>query len=513
MQQLIECVPNFSEGRRSDVIDAIIAAITSVSGVVLLDRESDANHNRSVVTLVGDAVAVEEAAFRGAAKATELIDLDAHRGAHPRMGATDVIPFIPIRDATSEDCIAIARRLGERVGRELAIPVYLYEDAATREANRNLADVRRGEYEGLKVEIETNPERAPDFGPRKLGKAGAVAIGVRFPLIAYNVNLGTTDVKIAKAIAKKVRFSSGGLPFVKALGFELADRQLVQVSMNLTNYTQTGIAKVFALIAEEAKQHGVPIVESEIVGLVPQQALLDTATDYLKLANFSPHQILEVKLANALEKIPNPTLPLPMTHYPLPITQFIDELAAPTPTPGGGSASAYAGALAAALVMMYVGLKLARMERDAAQGKKHDETLLAELRQAHRAAQTLKETLSKAVENDARVYEAVLAVYRLPKDAPERAAKIQRALHGAAEVPMRVAENCAEVLRLARAVMGKGLKSAHSDLQVAKLLAQAAMQGALLNVQTNLESITAEDIVREYRKRIANLRSSNDEQL
>jgi glutamate formiminotransferase/formiminotetrahydrofolate cyclodeaminase len=508
MSQLIECVPNFSEGRRTEVIDAIVTAITSTSGVVLLDRESDANHNRSVITFVGDAAAVAEAAFRGTAKAAELIDLDVHRGEHPRMGATDVIPFVPIRNATPTDCVAMAQRLGERVGRELAIPVYLYEDAATREANRNLADVRRGEYEGLKVEIETSPERAPDFGPRKLGKAGAVAIGARFPLIAYNVNLGTTDVKIAKAIAKQVRFSSGGLPFVKALGFELADRQLVQVSMNLTNYTQTSIAKVFALIAEEAQQHGVPIIESEIVGLVPQQALMDTAADYLKLANFSSNQILEVKLADTLAKLPTSNPQPPITNNQLPITQFIDDLAAPTPTPGGGSASAYAGAMAAGLVMMYAGLKLSRMERDAAQGKKQADVLMVELRQAHASAQALKEKLSKAVENDARVYEVVLTAYRIPKvgagsaPAQERANKIQRALQGAAEVPMRVAEDAAAVLRLARNVIGKGLKSAQSDAQVATLLAQAALQGAVLNVQTNLESITDEDVVRDYRVRI-----------
>ncbi|MEP7198480.1 MAG: glutamate formimidoyltransferase, partial [Chloroflexota bacterium] len=295
MPQLIECVPNFSEGRRADVVAQIVAAMMAVDGVTLLDQESDANHNRSVITLVGDARAVEEAAFRGCAKAAELIDLDAHRGEHPRMGATDVIPFIPISGATPQECVAIARRLGERVGRELNIPVYLYEDAATKEANRNLADVRRGEYEGLKVEIETNPDRAPDFGPRALGKAGAVAIGARFPLIAYNINLGTTDLKMAKAIAKAVRYSNGGLRYVKALGIDLADRKLAQVSMNMTNYEQTPLHRAFELVKREAERYGVPIVESEIVGLVPQQALMDAAEFYLQLANFTRHQVLEVR--------------------------------------------------------------------------------------------------------------------------------------------------------------------------------------------------------------------------
>ncbi|MCA1554564.1 MAG: glutamate formimidoyltransferase, partial [Chloroflexi bacterium] len=278
----------------------IVGAITSVAGVTLLDEEMDASHDRSVVTFVGDAAAVEEAAFRGCAKAAELIDLDQHRGEHPRMGATDVIPFIPISGASPQDCVRIARRLGERVGRELRIPVYLYEDAATKEANRNLADVRRGEYEGLRVEIESNPERAPDFGPHTLGKAGAVAIGARFPLIAYNINLGTRDLKIAKAIAKAVRFSNGGLRYVKALGIDLSSRGLVQVSMNMTKYDETPLPRVFEMVKREAERYGVPIIESEIVGLVPQQALLDAAQSYLQLANFLPSQVLEVRMAEAL---------------------------------------------------------------------------------------------------------------------------------------------------------------------------------------------------------------------
>lgn len=484
MQQIIECVPNFSEGRRKEIIEQIVVAMTSVAGVTLLDQEMDANHHRSVITFVGDAQAVEEAAFRGCAKAAELIDLDVHRGEHPRMGATDVIPFIPISGATQQDCVNIARRLGERVGRELGIPVYLYEDAATKEANRNLADVRRGEYEGLKAEIETNPARAPDFGPRKLGKAGAVAIGARFPLIAYNINLGTRDLSIAKAIAKAVRFSSGGLRYVKALGIDLADRGLVQVSMNMTKYDETPLFRAFELVRREAGRYGVPIVESEIVGLVPQQALLDVAEYYLQLARFSRRQVLEVRLQEALMQ----------GESKASRNTCLDDLASPTPTPGGGSASAYVGAMAAALLVMFTGLTTT---------KKSYQSVWGEMEHVRSEAVQLKDALSAAVEDDARAFEAVIQAQKLPKDSSEREAALQNALKGAAEVPMRVAELSARVLELARQVRDEGLKSARSDVTVAAHLAEAAIKGALLNVRENLDSITDEQFVAEYRERSA----------
>ncbi|MBI5880163.1 MAG: glutamate formimidoyltransferase [Chloroflexi bacterium] len=483
MQQIIECVPNFSEGRRGEVVDAIVAAITSVAGVVLLDRESDASHNRSVVTFVGDAGAVAEAAFRGCAKAAELIDLDAHRGEHPRMGATDVVPFIPIRGATTADCVAIARQLGERVGRELAIPVYLYEDAATREGNRNLADVRRGEYEGIRREIETNPDRAPDFGPRALAKAGAVAIGARFPLIAYNVNLGTHDLQIAKAIAKAVRFSSGGLRYVKALGIDLAERGLVQVSMNMTDYTQTPLFRAFDMVKREAERYGVPVVESEIVGLVPQAALTAAAAQYLQLPHFSAEQVLEVRLQSALAQ----------AEAAQSRATFIDALAAPLPAPGGGSASAHAGAMAAALVMMVAGLTLTK--------KSYAAVHLA-MQSIRDEAGALKDALSAAVDEDAQAYGAVLAAYKLPKESLERAPDIERAMMGAAAVPMRVAEQSNRVRALARDVLEHGLKTAQSDSTVAGYMAEAAIKGALRNVQENLGAITDAAFVAEYRERV-----------
>lgn len=296
MKQLVECVPNFSEGRRQEVIDQITAAIAQSPGVQLLDVQSDLDHNRSVVTMLGAPQAVVEAAFRAMATASQLIDMDHHRGEHPRMGATDVAPFVPVRGVTMQDCVALAHQLGERVGAELGIPVYLYEEAATRPERRNLADVRRGEYEGLREEIAANPDRAPDFGPAAMGTAGATAIGARPPLIAFNVYLNSGDVGPARAIAKAVRHSGGGLRFVKALGL-LVEGQ-AQISMNLTDYRRTPIHRVVELIRVEAAHFGLAITHSEIVGLLPAEALVDAAQFYLQLAGFTPGQILENRLSD-----------------------------------------------------------------------------------------------------------------------------------------------------------------------------------------------------------------------
>lgn len=291
---LVECVPNFSEGRRREVIEAIVSAITGAAPVHVLDVESDPDHNRTVVTFVGAPEDALEAAFAGIAKAAELIDMEQHRGAHPRMGAADVVPFVPIRGVTMQECVELAHRLGKRVGEELGLPVYLYEEAATRPERRNLADVRRGEYEGLKEEIATNPDRAPDYGPAQVGPAGAVIIGARAPLIAYNVYLNTDDVEIAKRIARAVRHSSGGLRYVKALGL-LVEGQ-AQVSMNLTNYRRTPIARVMELIRREAARYGVTVTHSEVVGLIPRDALIEAARYYLQLDSLTPEQILENRL-------------------------------------------------------------------------------------------------------------------------------------------------------------------------------------------------------------------------
>jgi glutamate formiminotransferase len=302
--RIVECIPNFSEGRRAEVIDQIVAAIKSIPGAVLLDRESDPNHNRSVVTFVAPPERAVDAAIAAAKKAAELIDLNKHTGEHPRMGSTDVIPFVPISGVTMDECVALARACGERMSSELGIPVYLYEKAATRPERENLAAVRKGQFEGIRDDIANNEARRPDFGePRVHPTAGITAVGARPPLIAYNVNLGTSDIEIANRIARAVRHQSGGLRYVKALGFELKDRGIVQVSMNMVNYEGTPLFRAFEMIKREAERHGVPIIGSEIVGLVPQRALNSVADFYLQLEKFSEEQILEHRLAAALEEV------------------------------------------------------------------------------------------------------------------------------------------------------------------------------------------------------------------
>ncbi|MFP5264357.1 MAG: glutamate formimidoyltransferase [Blastocatellia bacterium] len=303
MRQIVECIPNFSEGRSTEVMDQIVGAIRSVTGVVLLDRESDADHNRSVVTFVAPPGAAVDAAIAGARKAAELIDLNKHSGEHPRMGATDVIPFVPISGVNMDDCVALARACGERMWNELGVPVYLYEKAATRPDRENLAAVRKGQFEGIRDEIATKESRRPDFGEARVHPtAGVTAVGARPALIAYNVNLGTSDVEVANKIARAVRHLSGGLRYVKALGFELKDRGIVQVSMNMVNYEGTPLFRAFEMIKREAERYGVAVVGSEIVGLVPQHALNAVADFYLQLENFSEDQILEHRLQAATEE-------------------------------------------------------------------------------------------------------------------------------------------------------------------------------------------------------------------
>ncbi|HKP85181.1 MAG TPA: glutamate formimidoyltransferase [Blastocatellia bacterium] len=304
MRQIVECIPNFSEGRRAEVIDQIVAAIKAVPGAVLLDHESDADHNRSVITFVAAPDAAVDAAIAAAGRAAELIDLNHHTGEHPRMGATDVIPFVPIAGVTMEDCVALARRCGERMWSELAIPVYLYEKAATRPERENLAAIRKGQFEGIRDEIATSEARRPDFGsPQVHPTAGITAVGARPPLIAYNVNLATSDIEIANKIARAVRHLSGGLRYVKALGFELKDRGIVQVSMNMVNYEGTPLFRAFEMIKREAERYGVKVIGSEVVGLIPQRALNQVADFYLQLENFSANQILEERLSAALEEV------------------------------------------------------------------------------------------------------------------------------------------------------------------------------------------------------------------
>jgi glutamate formiminotransferase/formiminotetrahydrofolate cyclodeaminase len=468
VKKVVECVPNFSEGRRKRIVDEIVEAITSVKGVNVLDVEMDADHNRSVVTFIGRPQVVEEAAFRGIERAAELIDMDEHEGGHPRIGGADVIPFVPIRGVTMEESVEMARRVGDRVGRELDIPVYLYEKAATKPDRVNLANIRRGEYEALKQEIATEPHREPDFGPRHLGKAGASVIGAREPLIACNAYLSTNDLNTAKAIARAVRHSSGGLRYVKALGLEIEQRGLAQVSMNLTNYRRTPVHRVFEMIKREARRYGVNVVSSEIVGLIPGEALLDAAGFYLQIENFAPQMVLESHLEE-MEATPE---------------SFLEEVAASTPTPGGGSVAALTGALAAALTNKVCNLTLSRGSYA---------SVAEELESVLEEAEALRQGLAALVEGDVRAYQKVLEAYRLPKasaaDKEARSAAIQQALEGAAEVPLKVAEGAVRVLELVPTVLERGLPGAASDVGVAAYMAEGALKGAALNVRTNLSSI------------------------
>ncbi len=297
MTKIVECVPNFSEGERQEVIESIAKEIKGVEKVRLLAYESDKDHNRSVFTFIGEPEGVRKAAFSAISKASELIDMNKHEGEHPRIGATDVVPFIPISEVSMDDCVNLARALGKEVAEKLKIPIYLYEHAASKPERQNLANIRRGEYEGLKEAILKDPDRKPDFGPSELHPtAGATVIGARMPLIAYNVNLNCDDIDIAKSIAKAIRHSSGGLKYVKALGLEIKERGIVQVSMNLTNYQKTPVHRVFEMIKSEAARYGVEILGTEVIGLIPMEALVDTADFYLRIENFDKSQILENRL-------------------------------------------------------------------------------------------------------------------------------------------------------------------------------------------------------------------------
>ncbi|MBO9369327.1 MAG: glutamate formimidoyltransferase [Chloroflexi bacterium] len=469
--RLVECIPNFSEARRPEVIDEIVAAITSVPGIHLLDRSSDLDHNRTVITFVGPPQEVEEAAFRAIRTAAQRIDLNQHRGEHPRIGATDVCPFVPLEGVSMEECVAMARRLGERVGRELGIPVYLYEYAATRPDRVNLENIRRGQYEGLKEEIATNPERFPDFGPAQLGPAGATVIGARDPLIAFNVYLTTDDVEIARRIASAIRHSSGGLRYVKALGLLVEGR--AQVSMNLTNYLKTPLARVVEMIRREAARYGVAIHHSELIGLIPQRALIDAAVWYLQLDAFQPDQVLENRLYSLLSSSSQPAW-----------TSFLDSLAAPTPTPGGGSAAAAAAAMGAALVAMVAGLTL---------GKKKYAAVEEEMRSIQQEARELQQTLSQAVQEDAQAFEAILAAMRLPKETPAEAAARQQAMENATlqatRVPLETARRALRVMELARIAVEKGNLNAITDAATGFQLAQAALRAAACNVRVNLAAL------------------------
>ena len=479
MPKIVECVPNFSEGRRPEVIEVIRQAI-SLPGVTILDQHSDADHNRTVITLAGEPEAIEQAAFAGIAKAAELIDLNLHRGEHPRIGATDVCPFVPVSGVSMEECVAIARRVGERVGSELNIPVYLYESAATRPERVNLENIRRGEYEKLKDEIGANPDRAPDFGPARVGPAGATVIGARPFLIAYNAYLNTSDVNIAKEIAKAIRHSSGGLRYVKALGLEVEGK--AQVSMNLTDFRKTPIFRVVEMIRREAARHGCSIVKTELVGLIPQAALIDAAQWYLQIDDLTPDQVLENRIGETLAEslAAQTTGRVSEPSQGLTPTAFLEATAAGSATPGGGAVAALAGALSAALAAMVARLTI---------GKKKYVEVEPEMKNVAARADEIRAVLTAAIEDDSAAFEAVMAATKLPKETDEqkraRDAAMQAATQRAIDVPMSVARACVDVLELAGAVAARGNVNAASDAATAVHMARAAIESAGMNVRGN----------------------------
>jgi len=500
MKRLIECVPNFSEGRDPAKVDAIVQAMSSLPGVYVLDREMDADHNRCVITLAGEPDAVGEASILGAGRAMELIDLTTHTGAHPRVGATDVLPFIPIEGMTIQDCVALARRVGNEIWKRYRIPIYFYEAAATRPDRVNLENVRRGQFEGLREEMKKNHDRQPDVGEPKLHPtAGVTVVGARKFLVAYNVNLNTSDVSIANKIARAIRFSSGGLRYVKSMGVELKARNLAQVSINLTDFEQTPMHRVYEMVKREAERYGAIPVGSEIVGLVPKKAIEMTADFFLQLENFSPSQVFENKLEAALGGAP---LEAKDGKFASAARPFLEAIAAPSATPGGGSVSAYVGAMAAALGQMVAGLS--RKKKSQAAHVDELSELLDELRKT-------ADELTSAIDRDAASYDAVVAAFRLPQENAEQTAQrdsaIQTATKRAAEVPLLVAERGAELSHRLLQLEAIAAASMKSDLQVARLMAVAAAKGALANVEINLDGLKDAGYVKQTRGKVAELRN------
>jgi len=471
--RIVECVPNFSEGRDRALVEALVNAASTVPGVVLLDSEMDADHHRSVLTFAGEPAACAEAAFRAIRLATERIDLNRHKGQHPRMGATDVVPFVPVDGVTLEECVRLARGLGERVGNELGVPVFLYEAAATRPERENLADVRRGEFEGLRELVGKDPARVPDFGPNAVhATAGAVAIGARRPLVAFNANLATSDVAVAKRIAKAIRFGDGGLRYVKALGFSIREGRQAQVSMNLVHTDGTPIHRVLALIDDEARRWGTFVTGCEVVGLVPQAALLDAAEHHLRLENFRRDQVLEIRMQH------------PPISEGVTLGGLLAEIASDQPTPGGGTVAALAGALGAALVAMVARLTVGRKKYAAVAGPMGD--ILAE-------AEALRAELTALMRADSAAFERVLVAVRLPQASAAEAEARERALVAATweatRTPLATAEACAKVGDWAARVAATGNQNAVSDAATACALARAGVEAALWNVEINLKNL------------------------
>jgi glutamate formiminotransferase/formiminotetrahydrofolate cyclodeaminase len=482
MQQIIECVPNFSNGRDPQVFGGIANAIRSVNGVHILGVSADADHNRTVITYVGDLPSVEEAAFRAIAFAAEHINLDEHSGEHPRIGATDVFPFIPVKGATVADCVAAVNRLGQRVGEELGVAVYLYGSAATQPERQNLASIRKGQYELWKAEVATNPTRQPDFGPAEPKPWGATVIGVRPFLIAYNIYLNSDNVEIADQIARNIRFTGGGLRYLQAKGF-LVEGQ-AQVSMNLTDFKKTPIYRVQEMVRREAARYGLTITKAELVGLTPQKAFMDAAKWYLQVDGMDDSQVLEYRLQEEVEN-------------EIRLADFVAATASGSPTPGGGSVAALAGALAAALAQMVAGLTAGRKKYAAINDEV--QAILAE-------AETLRLALTVAIDEDAAAFDQVMAVWRNKElDELEKVVAVEQATIGAGNVPLRVARLSRDAALLAQQMAQIGNPNAVTDAAAGTIMAHAAVQAAALNVKINAVSLQDQNLARQWAEEVTTL--------
>ena len=492
MDKIVECVPNFSEGRKAETVERLARSVEEVAGAVVLDLHLDADHNRSVITFVAEADVVVEAALRVVHLAAQLIDLRGHEGVHPRVGATDVLPFVPVRGVTIADCVALAHEAGERIWQDLGIPVYFYERAARRAERVNLEDVRRKGFEELRAEIADKAlGRTPDIGEARVHQsAGAIVVGARPFLIAYNVNLRTNDISIARKIARAVRGRDGGLRYLKALGFELASRGIVQVSMNLVDYEKTQLHQAFEAVRREAERYGVRVVGSEIVGLVPQAALDRSAEYFLQIENFAPGIVLENRIEAAFAgKSEHET-----------IKDFVAEVASPEPAPGGGAAAAHAASLGAALGEMIAHLT---------EGREKFQDVQTEVRDALAELTPLRARLAQAATEDAASFERVMEARRLPQSTEvekrERANKLEAALKGAATIPLEVAGVAVQVLELLETLSEIGNPNALSDAATGAQLSLAAVASARYNVLVNIADIEDEEFAEEHRSRAGDL--------
>ena len=472
MDRIVECLPNFSEGRNQTTVRALVNAVESVPGVWLLDHTMDRDHHRSVLSFAGEPDAVVEAAFRTIRVATDLIDLRKHKGVHPRVGATDVVPFVPLSGATMQDCIHLAKRLGQWVGTELEIPVFLYEQAALHRDHAPLESVRRGGLQGLAFRMASDPDWTPDFGPLRLHKtAGALVIGARPPLIAFNVNLRSTDLSLARSIAKDIRQSNGGLPHLKAIGVELASRQMVQVAMNLTDYVITPLHVAFEAVRARAAEQGVEVAGSEVIGLVPQAALVQSAGHSLALEQFDPTQVLEMRLETRLLGDPVRSAPSreqkSVDSHTQSIADFLDTVAAATPIPAGGTVAALVGALAASLGIM--GARLSQQ-----QGVEHQ---LSEI--------SLR--LRELMQADGDAYQRFIQATKLERTDRTRPAVLSSALHLATEIPLEIAELATKAATLLHACSAGVKPRVRSDLTVGMVLAIAAADAGRHTVAENMK--------------------------